>query len=32
MRFPLDKLKANGISALAIAAIKGNLPIMKALI
>jgi len=32
MNYPLDKLKANGISALSIAAIKGNLPIIKLLI
>jgi len=32
MGFPLDKVKANGISALSIAAIKGNIPIMKLLI
>jgi ankyrin repeat protein len=32
MGYPLDKLKSNGISALAIAAIKGNLQIMKLLI
>lgn len=32
MQFPLDKLKSNGISALAIAAIKGNLQIVKLLI
>jgi ankyrin repeat protein len=32
MNYPLDKLKSNGISALAIASIKGNLPIMKLLV